>query len=102
MGSGQDGSVDQLVVEDNPAAQRYEARLDDRVVGFSEYRHVRGRVIFFHTEVDEAFEGKGIGSHLAAGTLDDIRARGLLITVKCPFLAAYLKRHPAYQDLVAT
>jgi predicted GNAT family acetyltransferase len=96
-----DSGADQLVVEDNPAAQRYEARLDGRVVGFSEYRRVRGRVIFFHTEVDEAFEGKGIGSGLAAGTLDDIRARGLKITVKCPFIAAYLKRHAGYADLVA-
>ena len=89
------------VVADNPAEQRYEARIDDRVVGFSEYRHVRGRTIFFHTEVDEKLEGQGIGSRLAAGTLDDIRARGLVITVKCPFLAAYIKRHREYEGLIA-
>ena len=90
-----------LVVADEPGAQRYEARLDGRVVGYSEYRRVQGRVIFFHTEVDPEFEGKGIGSRLASGALDDVRAQGLKITVKCPFIAAYLKRHPAYQDLVA-
>lgn len=94
-------TADGLVIADNPAAQRYEARLDGRVVGFSEYRRVRGRVIFFHTEVHEAFEGRGIGSRLAEGTLDDIRARGLVITVKCPFIAAYVKRHREYEDLVA-
>lgn len=92
---------DDLVVEDQPAARRYEARLGDRVVGFMEYRRVGGRVVFFHTEVDPAVEGRGIGSRLAAGALDDVRARGLRITVKCPFLAAYLKRHPGYEDLRA-
>jgi predicted GNAT family acetyltransferase len=94
-------SADELVVADNPPAQRYEARLGDRVVGFSEYRHVRGRTIFFHTEVDESLEGKGIGSRMAAATLDDVRARGLRITVKCPFLSAYIKRHREYEDLIA-
>ena len=98
---GPNVTVDELVIADNPAAQRYEARLGGRVVGFSEYRRVRGRVVFFHTEVDETFEGKGIGSRLAKGTLDDIRARGLAITVKCPFIAAYVKHHPEYGDLVA-
>jgi predicted GNAT family acetyltransferase len=86
---------------DDAAAQRYEARLGGRVVGFSEYRWVRGRVIFFHTEVDATLEGRGIGSRLAAGALDDIRARGARITVKCPFIAAYLERHPEYDDLLA-
>jgi predicted GNAT family acetyltransferase len=77
------------------------ARLGDKVAGFSEYRRVRGRLIFFHTEVDPAFEGRGIGGRLAAGALDDVRARGLTFTVKCPFIAAYLKRHPEYEDLRA-
>ena len=92
---------DDLVVEDQPSAQRYEARLGGRVVGFTEYRRIRGRLVFFHTEVDPAFEGRGIGGRLAAGALDDVRAKGLTIAVKCPFLAAYLMRHREYEDLVA-
>jgi uncharacterized protein len=104
QGSADHGNADRagdLVVEDQPAARRYEARLGDRVVGFSEYRRIGGRMVFFHTEVDPDFEGRGIGSRLAAGALDDVRARGLRITVKCPFLAAYLERHPGYEDLLA-
>jgi predicted GNAT family acetyltransferase len=91
--------TDDLRVVDEPSRQRYEARLGDRVVGYTEYRAVRGRLILFHTEVDPAAEGQGIGSRLASGALDDIRSRGLKVTVKCPFIAAYLKRHPEYQDL---
>jgi hypothetical protein len=92
---------DELRILDNPAGQRYEARLDDRTVGFSEYRRVGDRMIFHHTEVDPAVEGRGIGSRLAQGALDDVRYRGLRITVKCPFIAAWLERHPGYEDLLA-
>ena len=93
---------DELRIVEEPVAQRYEARVGDVVVGYSEYRRVeRDRLILFHTEVDPAFEGKGYGSRLAKGVLDDIRARGLRITVKCPFMAAYLKRHPEYGDVLA-
>lgn len=95
-------ATDDLTVVDNPAKQRYEAHLGGRVVGFSEYRLVSGgRLIFFHTEVDPTLEGRGIGGRLAAGALDDVRKRGLTMTVKCPFIAAYLLRHPEYEDLRA-
>jgi hypothetical protein len=92
---------DELRVIDEPSRQRYEARLGQRVVGFAEYRAVRGRLILFHTEIDPAFEGRGVGGRLARGTLDDIRTRGLKVTVKCPFIGAFIERHPEYQDLRA-
>lgn len=91
--------ADALQVIDQPSRQRYEARLGDQVVGFAEYRAIRGRLILFHTEVDPAYEGRGVGGRLASGTLDDIRARGLKVTVKCPFIGAFIERHPEYQDL---
>jgi hypothetical protein len=90
----------ELHILDNRAGQRYEARLGDRTVGFSEYRRVGDRLIFHHTEVDPAVEGRGIGSRLAQGALDDARLQGLRITVKCPFIAAWLQRHPGYGDLM--
>lgn len=98
---GEPASAAELRIVDVPAAQRYEARFGDAVVGFSEYRRVRDRVIFLHTEVDPAFEGRGFGGRLAAGALDDIRARGLAFTAKCPFISAYLERHREYEDLRA-
>jgi predicted GNAT family acetyltransferase len=88
-----------LRIVDDRIGQRYEARLGGRVVGFAEYRRVRGRIIFVHTEVDPAMEGKGIGGRLAAGALDDVRAQGLTFSVKCPFIASYVKRHPEYDDI---
>lgn len=88
-------------VRDNPAERRYEAHLGNRLVAFSAYRLAPGRVIFTHTEVDPEMEGKGIGTSLARGALDDIRARGLKVTPLCPFIAAFIRRHPEYRDLVA-
>ena len=69
--------------------------------GYITYGERDGDVILFHTEVDERVEGRGLGSILVSGALDDIRARGEKVVVLCPFARAYLKRHPEYGDLVA-
>lgn len=90
----------ELRVADNPEARQYEVHLGDRMVGFAEYRLAPGRVIFTHTVVDPSLEGQGIGSRLARGALDDVRARGLWVTPYCPFIRSYIRRHPEYADLV--
>jgi len=87
-------------VADNPEAGQYEAHLGDRLVGFAQYRLAPGRVIFTHTVVDPSVEGRGIGSRLARGALDDVRARGLRVTPYCPFIRSYIQRHSDYADLV--
>ena len=84
----------------NDAAKRYEAFVGDALAGTLTFRIVAGRVVLVHTEVDPAFEGRGVGGRLAAGALDDIRARGLRARALCPFVAAWVQRHPAYADLV--
>jgi hypothetical protein len=90
-----------LAIVDAPEAERYEARIDERVVGFARYRRTGDRILFHHTEVDPAYEGRGIGSHLAAESLDDALARGLHVIVVCPFIGAYLKRHPELASRVS-
>jgi predicted GNAT family acetyltransferase len=89
-------------VVDNPTEKRYEAWVGDELAAVSEYRRSRQRVIFFHTETDPAFSGQGVAQRLARGALDDVRARGMVITPKCPFIAAFVRRHPEYQDLVVS
>lgn len=79
---------------------RFEARTDDGVVaGFAAYVREPGKVIFTHTEVDPAFEGQGVGSALAVGALDQVRASGERVVPLCPFIRAYIERHPDYADL---
>jgi uncharacterized protein len=71
------------------------------VVGFSRYGKVQDRIVFLHTEVDASMEGRGVGSRIAAEAVADVRAKGLRITARCPFIAAWLARHPEHGDLIA-
>ena len=87
-------------VQNNPEANRYEIRVDGDLAGFAAYHLSPGRIVFTHTEVDDAYEGRGVGSALAKGALDGARQDALQVTPRCSFIAAYVDRHPEYQDLV--
>lgn len=95
------GETGDLTVRDNAAENRYEVLEAGKALGEILYRTRPGRVVLLHTEVQPYAEGGGVGSRLVAGALDDIRSRGLRVVPLCPFVAAYIKRHPEYADLVA-
>jgi len=91
-----------ISVADNPRESRYEATVDGTVAGFAQYKVKDSHIVFIHTEVDPAYEGQGVGSVLAREALDDVRAKGEHdVVALCPFIAAWIERHPAYQDLLA-
>jgi uncharacterized protein len=88
-------------VTNNEAGQRYEARVDGELVGAAYYDTADDLIVFTHTEVDDAFEGHGVGSTLARAALDDVRADGRRkVIARCPFIRAWIDRHPDYQDLI--
>lgn len=87
-------------VQDNPAEQRFEVRLDGEVVGFLRYDDRGAAVLLTHTEVDERFEGRGLGSTLIREALDALRSRGVGVLPYCPFVRGYIQRHAEYVDLV--
>ena len=87
-------------VVDVPARSRYEATVDGDLAGFAEYRLVEGATVFTHTEVFDAYEGKGVGSALARGALDHVRSEGRKLVARCPFIGAFVERHAEYADLV--
>jgi predicted GNAT family acetyltransferase len=94
------GSAENIAVQDNPGESRYELLLDEHVVGEVLYRWAPDHVVLLHTEVLPSLEGRGLGARLVVGALDDIRARGLHVVPFCPFVRAYIRRHPEYADLV--
>ena len=92
----------ELRVTRSEGEHKYLLLVGELEAGFIIYGERDGEVILFHTEVDGSIEGRGLGSTLVSGALDDIRARGLRVVALCPFVRAYLKRHPEYGDLVAS
>jgi predicted GNAT family acetyltransferase len=82
-----------------PERQRYELHLGERVVGYATAVPRENLIVLPHVEVEPEFEGQGLGSKLVKGVLDDVRARGLRVVPICPFVGAYLRRHPEYADL---
>ena len=78
-----------------PERDRYELRLGDRVIGHAAYRRRGDRIAFTHTEVDSACSGRGFGTKLVAEALDSARGASLEVIPLCPFVADYVRRHPA-------
>jgi predicted GNAT family acetyltransferase len=91
----------QIAIADNREESRYEIRVGGELAGFTQYRSRPGDTIaFVHTEIDERFEGQGLGTRLIGFALDDARSRGLAVLPFCPFVKGYVERHPDYLDLV--
>jgi predicted GNAT family acetyltransferase len=88
-------------VTNNTELSRYEAHIDGQLAGFADYHLRSSSIVFTHTEVDDAFEGKGVASAIARTSLDEIRAAGVYDVIpQCPFYAGWIDKHPDYQDLV--
>jgi predicted GNAT family acetyltransferase len=88
-----------IEVKDNPASNRFEAEVDG-VLAVAEYHLSGGTITFTHTKVPEHHQGQGIGEALAHAALESARARHLSVVPQCAFIAAYIKRHPEFPDLV--
>lgn len=89
-----------VTVVDVPERHRYEAGVAGVAAGFAAYIIGDGLITFTHTEVDAAFEGRGVGSTLAREALRDAFGRGLRINPMCPFIKKWLFDHPdVFDDL---
>jgi len=89
-----------IAFTNNAAQHRYEAALDCELAAFVEYNLLTDAIMFTHTEVLPAHEGKGLGSAIARHVLDDARARQLHVIPVCQFIAGYIRKHREYADLV--
>lgn len=93
--------TDTISISDNPDAGRYEARIGGAVVGYAQYQLTTELIVFTHTEVVPACEGKGVGSALPQFALDDVRQQGQRkVLPLCPFIKAWIARHREYIPLV--
>jgi predicted GNAT family acetyltransferase len=83
----------EVAVRDNREARRFEAVVDGQVA-FMTYERRPDAIVFVHTEVPERFRRRGIGTQLVKAGIASARAEGLRLVAQCPFVRAYLRRHP--------
>lgn len=95
-------AADVPVVTDNPSASRYEMHIAGELAGFVDYklRKHDTEISLLHTEVEEAFQGRGLAAQLARYSLDDARKHGLAVLPFCHYINSWIKKHPEYTDLV--
>ena len=86
-------------VLNNNAKQRYELAVEGHIAA-TYYSIADGVITFIHTEVPPELGGKGIATKLIRGALDQVRADGLKVIAQCPFVKAFIEKHPDYQDLL--
>lgn len=89
----------EIEVKDNPARHRFETTIEGHTAVI-EYKRKPGEITVLHTEVPKELEGRGIASAMTKFALEQIREQGLKLIPLCPYMRAYLKKHPEYQHLV--
>lgn len=82
----------------NTDENRFELALNGEMA-FVEYMLAGKNLVLTHTEVPVAYEGQGIAGFMAKYVLDDARQQGYKVQPLCPFMRAYIIRHPEYQDI---
>lgn len=87
-------------VTDNADENRFEMAVEGHVA-FVVYRRAPPIIQLLHAEVPPALEGKGVGSALVRATLDALRLEGLKVVPRCPFISAFIRKNPVYEDMLA-
>jgi hypothetical protein len=91
-----------FTVTDVPGRERFEARDEaDALAGVLTYQLTGAIIAYTHTQVDPAFEGRGVGSALARAAMDDARDKSRMVVPICPFLSGWLDQHREYEKIVA-
>ena len=87
-------------VQDNAAESRFEILVDERLAGYVDYRRDGDEYALPHTRVFPEFGGRGIGTQLIIGALDEVATRGGTVLPYCPFVPKVIRDHPEYLELV--
>lgn len=83
----------------NQGLSRFEVRLGDKMA-FMDYSLEKNRIVFLHTEVPPAYEGRGIAAMMVKAAMEHARAGKLRVISLCSYVSVYLQRHPEYHHLI--
>jgi len=95
-----DLNLDSTIITNNEEGQRFEAQVDG-LRALLTYRRFPDRIVFNHIEVPPPLESKGLAAKLARTGLDFARANHLRVVPPCPYVAAFIRKHAEYHDLVS-
>jgi uncharacterized protein len=87
-----------IQVKNNPQNSRFEVLLGDKLAKI-DYVMEDQVIIFVHTEVPKEFGGRGIADKMANTALEYAKTQGYQVMALCPFVAAYIQRHPEYKSI---
>jgi len=90
----------QIEIHNNTEAHRYEMELDGQTAVLT-YSQRGNQITFLHTGVPEELEGHGIANKLTHTALEDARTHHQMVVPACPFVGAYIRRHPEYLSLLS-
>ncbi|HEV7767620.1 MAG TPA: GNAT family N-acetyltransferase [Thermoanaerobaculia bacterium] len=89
-----------LDIRNNKEKSQFETTVDGHVAAAAYDLEEPNRIVFTHTDVPEALAGRGIAGEIVKYGLDHAREKKLTVVPQCSYVAAYIKRHPEYQDLL--
>jgi predicted GNAT family acetyltransferase len=84
----------------NAAEERFELRIGGELCLLN-YRRSAGKLVIYHTEVPQPFEGRGLAEGMTRAALDFARSENLLVEPRCSYAAYFMQKHPEYDDLLA-
>jgi predicted GNAT family acetyltransferase len=78
---------------------KYTIAVDGETVGLAAVADRGEQRVFYHTEVDERFGGRGLANILVQQALEATRADGKRVVATCPMVAAFINKHPEFTDI---
>jgi len=78
---------------------KYTIAVDGETVGLAAVADRDNQRVFYHTEVDHRFEGRGLATILVDHALKATRADGKRVVATCSMVAAFIKKHPEFSDI---
>jgi uncharacterized protein len=78
---------------------RYTIAVDGKTVGLADFADRDNQRVFYHTEIDPAYGGRGLASILIEEALNEARGEGKRIVPVCSMVVTVLKKHPEFDDI---
>jgi len=82
------------------AEGKYTIAVDGETVGLAAVANRDNQRVFYHTEVEEQFGGRGLATILVEQALEATRADGKRVVATCPMVAAFIRKHPEFNDII--